>query len=149
MKLYFAQLEENREPFIDLFGDVSDDVIAWLMFLTAKRFITKKNFTIDNALNLMSYHLGLMDSYVENIQKQTFREGVEKIESYFTKPRWSKPADVVIHDVIVDRPRNGLIVKWDYTDKFKERQKKRNERRDQKLKEELEAIQKGGKKKKK
>lgn len=149
MKLYFAQLEENREPFIDLFGDVSDDVIAWFMFLTAKRFITKKNFTIDNALNLMRYHLGLMDGDFANFQKQTFREGIEKITYYFTKPQWNKPADVVIHDVIVDRPRNGLIVKWDYTDKFKERQKKRSERRDQKLKAELEAIQKGGKKKKK
>ena len=149
MKLYFAQLEENREPFIDLFGDVSDDVIAWFMFLTANRFITKKNFTMDNALNLMSYHLGLMDGDFANVQKQTFREGVEKITYYFTKPQWNKPDDVVIHDVIVDRPRNGLIVKWDYTDKFKERQKKRRERLDQKLKAELEAIQKGGKKKKK
>ena len=149
MKLYFAKLEENREPFIDLFGDVCDDVIAWFMFLTANRFITKKNFTIDNALNLMSYHLGLMDGDFANVQKQTFRECVGKITSYFTKPRWSKPADVVIHDVIVDRPRNGLIVKWDYTDKHKERQQKMNERRDQKLKAELEALQKGGKKKKK
>lgn len=61
MKLYFAQLEENREPFIDLFGEVCDDVI--------------------------------------------------------------------IHDLIVDRFRNGLIVKWDYDDAWKAREKKKAEKR--------------------
>lgn len=147
MKLYFAQLEENREPFIDLFSDVSDDVIAWFMFFFAKRFITKKNFTIQDVLDRMPC-LPSFSVYGPD-QVQTPAIDRESIRGYFTKPKWSKPADVVIHDVIVDRPRNGLIVKWDYTDKFKERQKKRNERRDQKLKEELEAIQKGGKKKKK
>lgn len=148
MKLYFAQIEENREPFIDLFGEVCDDVIAWFMFLSAKRFITKKNFTMQDALAIMRDHFfGVTDGLFVNVQD--FEKAAKRLTEYFTKPRFSKPGDVVIHDVIVDRPRNGLIVKWDYTDKFKERQKKRNERRDQKLKEELEAIQKGGKKKKK
>lgn len=145
MKLYFAQLEENREPFIDCFGDVCDDVIAWFMFLSAKRFITKKNFTMKEVLDLMKYNLGMMND--DSPEFYAFQGGVEMITSYFTKPKWSKPADVVIHDLIVDRPRNGLIVKWDYIDKHKARQQKMNEQRDQKLKEELEAIrQKKGKK---
>ena len=147
MKLYFAQLEENREPFIDLFGDVCDDVFAWLWFLSAKRFITQKTFTMQDALDLMADLPGVPVDFGGDVQGPA--RDVEEIRAYFTKPKWSKPADVVIHDLIVDRPRNGLIVKWDYTDKFKERQKKKSERRDQKLKEELEAIRKGGKKKKK
>lgn len=148
MKLYFAQLEENREPFIDLFGDISDDVIAWLMFLSAKRFITKKNFTMQNALDIMKKHFSdWTDDFFENVQE--FKKAVDDLTEYFTKPRFHKPGDVLIHDLIVDRNRDGLIIKWDYTDKHKERQKKMSERRDQKLKAELDAIQKGGKKKKK
>ena len=146
MELYFAQLEENREPFIDHFGEVCDEVIAWFMFLSAKRFITKTNFTMQDALDRMVDQFDSMNCELMDVQ--IFERHIHKIMAYFTKPKWSKPADVVIHDLIVDRPSNGLIVKWDYTDKHKERQKKKSERRDQKLKEELEAIrQKKGSKK--
>lgn len=90
MKLFFAQLEENREPYIDLFGEVCDEVIAWLMFLSAKRFITQEKYTVQDALDLMSDLPGVPVDFGGGIQGPA--RDVEAIRSYFTKPKWSKPA---------------------------------------------------------
>jgi len=126
MKLFFAQLEENREPYIDLFGDVCDEVIAWLMFLSAKRFITQEKYTVQDALDLMSDLPGVPVDFGGGIQGPA--SDVETIRAYFTKPKWSKPADVQLNKIIVDRNRGGMIVQWDYTDVWKARQQKKADR---------------------
>lgn len=133
MKLYFEQYDENPKNCHPLeFGDVNDSLIGRLLVMQAKMILDeKKKFT--------------MQSLLDSLQ--------DTGDSALIQNEWTndlrKPKDVEIRGLYISRVYGAVVVQWDLTEQFKERMKKRAERLDQKLKEELEAIrqkkQKGGK----
>ena len=125
MKLYFEQYDKNPKNCHPLeFGDVNDSLIGRLLVMQAKMILDeKKKFT--------------MQSLLDSLQ--------DPGDSALIKNEWTndlrKPKDVLFIGMYISRVYGAAVVQWDLTDQFKERMKKRSERLDKKLKEELEAIQ--------
>ena len=133
MHLLFQRTE--GESVADDFGKVPDDVMGRIVMFWANRELTGKTGTMEQMLGSLS-----------DFDMTPYRE---RLREYFTS-EIRKPKDVLLVDCSLYRGYGGFNICWDFTDDFKERMKKRYERRDRKLKEELEAIrqkkQKGGKK---
>lgn len=133
MHLLFQRTE--GESVADDFGKVPDDVMGRIVMFWANRELTGKTGTMEQMLGSLS-----------DFDMTPYRE---RLREYFTS-EIRKPKDVLLVGCSLYRGYGGFNIRWDFTDDFKERMKKRNERRDRKLKEELEAIrqkkQKGGKK---
>ena len=131
MHLLFQRTE--GESTLDDFGKVPDDVMGRIVMFWANRELTGKTGTIEQMLGALS-----------DFDMTPYRE---RLREYFTS-EIRKPKDILLRDCVLCRLDGGFNIRWDFTDEFKERMKKRNERRDRKLKEELEAIrskkQKGG-----
>lgn len=136
MKLFLAQIEhewKEPEPYEYEYG-VSDIVLGKILVMHAKWKITGKKYTMQSLIDSISaYDVGAFYT----------------LKEYWTN-ELRKPKDVLFCGAYISTQLDAIVMKWDYTDEFKERMKKRDERRDRKLKEELESIrqkkQKGGKK---
>ena len=135
MKLFLAQIEKyDWKPLHEYeYGEVSDNVMGKILVMDIKWRIYNKKYTMQS----------LLDSMTQG----------DPIEHDKMKKEWTndcrKPKDVLFCGCYRSIPNSAIVMKWDYTDEYKERQKKKAERMDRKLKEELEAIrqkkQKGGK----
>ena len=135
MKLFLAQIDRNKwkDPEEYEYGEVSDEVMGKILVMDLKYLTSRKKYTMQSLLD----SIGPADV-----------AGFSAMKEYWTNDL-RKPKDALFLGTYRSINHGTIVLKWDFTDEFKERMKKRDERRDQKLKAELEAIrqkkQKGGK----
>lgn len=141
MKLYFEQIEEKvKNLFQDEYGEVCDPVMGMITFFGAKKAVSQKDYTMADLLKMMRQLPGVPED------EQGPHAEVEKLEKYWTRENF-RPKDMRIDMIYLSKNLQGIVIRWDFTEAWKERTKKRSERRDQRLKEQLTAIKKkkGGK----